>query len=66
MRTDIALGTHLGIADGTGSNHKTLLMATAVVGLILFLALVRLLRLRDLHPGGGTTPPHRRARNTRE
>ena len=58
MKTAIAVGSHPDITDGTGSIHEMPMIAAAVAGLLLFLTVVRLVRLRYLHPG--RVPPRRR------
>ncbi len=54
MKTAIADGAHPDITDGTGSIHGIPMIAAAVAGLLLFLTVVRLVRLRYLHPGRDT------------
>lgn len=56
MPTTITAGAHPDLPDGTGSIHGMSVIAFAVVGLLLFLTIVRLARLRYLHPGRDTAP----------
>lgn len=51
MKADIVLDAHQSLTDGAMGNHRMLMMAAAIVGLLLFLAVVRLVRLQYLHLG---------------
>jgi len=54
MKTTIAAGAHPNLTDGAGRIHGMPMIAVAVAGLLLFLTVVRLVRLRYLHPGRDT------------
>lgn len=56
MQTTITAGARPNLTAGAGSIHGMSMIAFAVVGLLLFLTIVRLVRLRHLHPGRDTAP----------
>ena len=53
MKITIAVGEQSNLA-GAGSIRGVPMIAAAVAGLLLFLTVVRLVRLRYLHPGRDT------------
>ncbi|MDO8757458.1 MAG: hypothetical protein Q7J64_05565 [Elusimicrobiota bacterium] len=52
----ITAGARPNPTDGAGNIHGMPMIAFAVVGLLLFLTVLRLMRLRYLHPGRDTAP----------